>query len=682
MAISKKKAQEILTLIKGDVKEAQDEVLLRLDKWLERMAFYRGLHYTIQDGSFHLDLEDPVGEARESHNFIPAFVKAAVATRVKHFPNPQVPAVDNNQQSMARAKATERLLKSFVDDDVLAGEEFLRALHSSAILGGSWLKVYWDPFSGKPVPNDPELTEVLLQDEYGNEVVEIVEGEREKDVFGAEIPVKAFEGKIKVAFVDLFDGWADPCATTPEEMRFWVHRKVRPLEEMKRRFPKDMFGQDVNWEGGNTDAAWIQKQAVMSYENYSTTDPDSVVLYEYWGAPNEDFPNGVMCVFSGGSILHMGPCPYAPARIPAIFIPGDNIVPGGLFPEGVVEHLIQPQKTLNRAESKIRETMDRMLNPHILVPHAADVDAEIFGEIGGQVIYYNAGYPPHILHSPEVPSSMFNISASMLQRMRDISTYSDITRGDVPGRVESGRAIAFLQENESNIRTAEVKLYKKAMLNAMMQCLWLAKQYYPDGRMIRTLGEDSWTYMEFKSDEYDWDIDLAPEPFSGAPNSRALRWAETMEAWQMGLFNDEAPGAKEVRQLLDMDHHERSTIDKDKHHRMLARMENQQVIARSEGRYPGPINPVREFHDNEIHLEEHNLFRNTQAYLDLTPEARDMIDAHCEEHEDNLSAQMSDFAGNMQQLGPALGNMPAPKGTPGMASPFDGGAPTGEPPPE
>lgn len=683
MAIGEKKAQEILTQVKADCKEAENEVVFRLDKWLERMAFYRGLHYTIKDGSFHLDVDDAAGEAREVHNFIPSIVKAAVASRVQHFPNPKIPAADSSQASLARAKATEQLAKSFVDDGILSGEEFLRALNAAAITGGAWLKVYWDPFSGKPVPAEDEIEEVELEDpETGEILTDVVEKEKPKDVFGAEIPVQAFEGRIKAAFVDLFDGWPDPCATTPDEMRFWVHRKVRPLEEMKRRFPKDMFGKDINWETSAGDSAWVQKQSVLAYENYSTVDPDSVMLMEYWRAADEDFPNGMLCVFSGNSILHIGPCPYVPARIPAIFIPGDNIVPGGFYPEGVVEHVIQPQKTLNRAESKIRELMDRMLNPHILVPNESDVDEEIFGEVGGQVIRYRAGYPPHVLHSPEVPSSMFNISASMQQRMKDISTYTEVTQGGVPGRVESGDAIELLKETAAFIRITEVMLYQKQITEAMKQCLYLARQYYPDGRLIRTLGNDNgWTYLEFRSDEYDWDVDLAPEPFSAAPNSSVRRRTRTLEAWQMGLFDDGKPGARDVRRMLGLDNAERTSADPDAHHRSLARMENQQVLARSKGEYDGPLNPVQPFHDNETHLEEHNIFRNSQEYLDLTPEARMLIDEHCEEHEDALSNQMDDLGARMQQFGPAMQQTKQPgiasQAAPGGAE-MGGGA--GEPP--
>jgi len=194
--------------------------------------------------------------------------------------------------------------------------------------------------------------------------------------------------------------------------------------------------------------------------------------------------------------------------------------------------------------------------------------------------------------------------------------------------------------------------------------------------MIRALGEEAWTVYEFMSEEYDWDADLAPEPFSGAPNSRALRWSETIEAFQMGLYDDEKPGAKDVRKILDMDHANRSTTDKDAEHRSLSRMENNQVLQRSKGKYAGPLNPVREFHNHEAHLDEHNRFRNAQDYLELVPEARNLLDEHCEDHEDMLSGQMQDYAANQQMLEPGQGGAGA---TPGIASPADGGAPVGQP---
>lgn len=680
--ISREKAEKILIEIKKDLELARRDVESRTDKWLERLAFYRGLHYTVQNGHFLIDSEEPTGERREVHNLIPSFVKEAVAARIKHFPNPQVPAVDGNQRSLSRAKATERLLKSFVDDDILAGEEFIHALTSGAILGGAWLKIYWDPFSGKVVPSERGTEEILLgTDEMGNPITELFERELEKDPFGNEIVSKEFEGRIKVEMVDLFDGWRDPLATRPSEMRYWVHRKVASREEMQERYPKDAWGKPITWGQGEIDSIWNRKQTVLSTDSegsyIASADGNNeiAVVYEYWKAPCVSYPNGIMCFFSNNHILYMGSCPYVPSRIPAIFLPSDNVNPGGFFPDGMVEHLIPTQRTLNRSESKMREILDKMLNPHILLPHASDVELDEFGEIPGRIIQYNAGYPPHVLHAPTIDPAFFNLSNSMLERMRTISTYSDITRGDVPGRVESGRAIAYLQENENNIRTADIKLYKKAMLDAMKHCLWLARQYYPDGRMIRTLGDESYTLYEFKSEEYDWDIDLSPEPFSGAPNSRALRWSETMEAWQAGLYNDEQPGSKEVRRMLDIDNARSNTVDKDHVHRTLARMEINQVLRRSAGDYLGPMNPVREFHDDEVHLEEHNYFRNTQEYLDLLPEARRMLDEHCEQHEEHLSRKMANYAGNQAMLGEEGVGQPAPSG--GVPSPADGGHPVG-----
>lgn len=42
--------------------------------------------------------------------------------------------------------------------------------------------------------------------------------------------------------------------------------------------------------------------------------------------------------------------------------------------------------------------------------------------------------------------------------------------------------------------------------------------------------------------------------------------------------------------------------------------------------------PVRDFHNHQIHIREHNKFRNSSEYEDLDPQAQQMIDQHVQEH--------------------------------------------------
>lgn len=677
MKMKKEKVSELFEDIKNKVRAAHDEVLLRTDKWVERMAFYRGFHYSIVGADFVFDEEDATGELSEVHNYIPSFVKASVAARIRNFPNVQVPASNGTHEAMAKARATEQLLKSFVDDEVLSGEELVRALTLSSVLGGSWLKIWWDPEAGRYTKEDLAVEEDVDFDEDGN----VVYTEKPiTDPFGDPIVSFSREGQITTTAVDPFDGWPDPTASAFKEMRYWVHRKMLPVDTLRRKYPKDIHGKDIKWSPGHLDEVYQLKKNVTNDDLDSSIVKDDenglAPLVEFWGAPNDDYPNGILCVYSGDDIVYLGSCPYRPGRLPCVFIPGDNIIPRGLYSDGTVEHLITLQRTLNRSVTKQREWLDKILNPMLLVPYGSGVNAKTIGEIPGQILEYNPGLRPDWMQVPPIAPSLFSVQNTIFQEMKIISGYSDITRGDMPSGGATGRAIAFLQENEENIRSADIKLFKGAVTEALKQCLFLSKQYYQDGRLIKHLGDESWQLFEFQSADFDWYVDLAPEMFSGAPNSRALRWAETLEAFQLGLFDDEAPGAKEVRRMLQMDHGARSTVDPNVAHRNLAEMENSQLLAMAQGADVS-MNQVREFHDDEVHLEVHNQLRNSPRYLELDPYVRQVLDEHCEVHEENLQAKMGAFSDAQAMLGPQPGQAPAPQ-PPGM-SPRDGGAPTQEP---
>lgn len=682
MRVPRNKAQPILQEVKEKFTSARIGMIEKIDQWVERMAFYRGFQYTVRDGGWAVEDPEPTGEAAEVRNYIRPHVRAAVAARARRFPNPAVPAATGDQESMARAEATEKLLRSFVDDNVVNKEEIVRALYWAATVGGAWLKPFWDPQAGKLVQSEDALIEKTKVDETSGE--EITVYEEEKDKFGEPIVSREYEGQIKVEFVDTIDGLPDPTAKRLSEMRYWIHRKMRPVEELERKFPKDYWGEKTKGRFGtsSTDAMYYEREAVAGndigeYGQIHGTGHEGnqmVELIEYWEGPSSEHPNGVLLVYSGDVVIHIGANPLKPCRLPVVLLLGDNLVASGLYADGVVADLIPLQKTLNRIESKKREWIDKVITPHILNPLGSNVDEDLFGEVIGKVIDYTPGLRPEVMNVPNIPQSMFEADREIVGGMKEISSYSDISRGDVPTGIESGRAIAFLKEQETGVREPDMMIHDESMLDLLRHCYYLGKQFYEDGRLIRTLGPEGWQYMAFKDEEFDWFIDLAPEAMSGGPNSRALRFAETMEAFTAGLFNDEIPGAKDARRLLSFDSADRSTINKNKNHQCLARMENVQFLNQQ------PINEVKPYHDDAIHLEEHNDLRNTSKYENLPPEVRAVFDAHCEMHEFQLQQKMGIFSAQQGML--TSGGQPNQPSQSGQESPMDGGSSAGEGPPE
>lgn len=668
----KKAEKELIELAQARFESAKSAIAEKYDLWMERLAFLRGFHYHVRDGSYWSDLDEPTGEERDPRNYIRTFVRASVAVRMRAFPNPSVPAATNDMKAMQRAAAAEKVVRSFVDDGVLGPDHYIKLLYWVQTVGGGWLKHYWDFNAGRLITNTEKFKETTETDpETGEEFTSLAP---ELDEFGEAIFENEFEGKIVTEFVDTVDGLPDPTARTTKEMRYWIHRKLRPVDELEKLYPEDYFGNKTKGRfSKDRDESAQEKDELSGTVESGSADDDLATVLEYWEPASRYRPNGALVIWCGGVILYVGSNILRPARIPAVLYVGDNPTPAGLYADGVVEDLIPIQKTINLVESKKKEWLRKALNPHVLNPHGSMIDGDQFGEVIGQVINYAPGLKPSIMEVAPIPASVSGMTVDLVSQMKEISTYSDISRGDVPTGVESGRAIAFLRENEQSIREPDMMNHKLSCLESLKHCFWLAKQFMPDGRLLRVLGEEGYNHFEFKNAELDWDIDLAPEVLSGAPTSRALRWAETMEAFDKGVFDDERPGAKQVRRMLSMDTAASSTIDPNSHHKNLAKLENSQMMQIiSSG--VGSINPVREFHDDYEHLEIHNALRCSPEYLEWPQEMQQMFDAHCEEHNRQMEIKKGIYAQDNMALG-----TPTSAPEPGMNPLINPGEPQPQP---
>lgn len=630
---------------------SQDALNRRMDPILESMAFYRGFQYRVVNGNFVGEDDDTTGEAHEVKNIILPIVRASVSNKMKQQPNPEVAPMHGDQKSRAKAKNVSIMAKSFAKNGIIDMDEMYRCLLWAQITGAGWIKTYWDVFGGMP-----EMQPGEGKDEFGGPKIELI-----------------YPGEIATTFVPTVDCLPDPAATTPKELRYIFHQKLIPTSELEKRFPEDVFGKktDGRWESNAYSNAQQEYRELMDLAEdlvgKAHHEADSLArMVEFWELPSKDHPRGRFVIFSGQMCLHAGPNPLWPIRLPFTLFYGDNLIPGALYAEGVVEQLKSVQRSLNRAESKQREMVDRVLNPYLMAPFESGVSPDSFGDIPGQVVQYRSGHLPSWSQPPNIPTSLFEYGMTQMSSAKEISGYSDISHGDVPTGVESGRAIAFLRENEQSVREPDMMLFRKSYLNLLQQAVWYAQQFYEEGRMVKVIGEDyKYSLMAFKEDDFDWNTELVTEVYSGAPSSHALRFAETLEMYQNGLFDPMNPGAKAVRQILGSDYAGRASYDPFQEDKEKAERENTMFL--TDPYYGEPPMP---FDEHEVHVQEHNRVRKTSDYDNMMPEQKAAFDAHCNMHEMMLQAQV-------------MGGVPPPQGgaggaaPPGMApppmSPDDGG---------
>ncbi len=649
----------------------------------ENASFYRGFQYEVEEPFVEFYEDD--FEAAEVQNITRQHVRAAVAETLRQLPNIQIAADNSDQGAQARARASESLCRSFIHNGTIDWDELHRCVSWSKQTGLSWLKVYWDPDAGQEIAPQEEYDlegdeDDMVSEEGSDSIPEESDDEaaetEELDEFGHSIETRYFEGDIATMFVPTTDGLPNPDARTPKEIRHFFHVRLRTVSELEDMFPEDMFGDKMaGWDTGHQHYSQDEFNFLQDDGYYGDSEPvkadgnEMAQLVEFWEIPTKRYPNGRFALFTGKRLIYIGPNPLKPARVPFVPFLGDNLVAGSLYADGVIEDLKPLQRTINRTASKMREHLDKVTNSHLLVPLGSGIDANTWGDKPGQIIRYQAPYKPEFINPPEVPVTHFNMIQSLNDLANKISGYHDIVGQQSQGGDLSGRAIAFLKENEQAMRQPEMMTFRWAFIQVLQHALHLARQFYDEGRMIRMQGEDNrWELKAFSEGEFDFQNDLVVEVFSGAPNSPAMKFSETIEMLNNGILSDTPEGAR-ARMMLGDGYANKSTFDHFAEHRARAKRENL-IVAESWGQ---PIE-AKLYDEHEVHLEEHNKFRVSVEYENMPPEQQALMDQHCDMHENMLAAQEQLYGESQATL--AGGDMSIPPGAEmpeGAPSPMDGG---------
>lgn len=650
----------------GEVTELYDDAVSyfrvkRLNRVIENAAMYRGWHQIARDGNYEMGVTDPQGEANEGINIARMLTKAAVAQTLKQVPTIEVPAAKDDQKARAKADMTEKLARSIlrrVDQD-----ELHRTVSWDKQTGAAWLKVSWDMQSGRALPQD-----------YDGFTDEEEEARYSDDGFGAKAEIQLYEGDVRYEFVPTTDGYPDPAAKTRKEMHHFFHEKLLPVRKLDDMFPVDYFGEPTTgrWETGATESSAMASSFAAEDDFLRTSaagnqsDGNTFAKFvEFWELPSRAFPRGRFISFSGSMIIAMGPNPYFPTRIPFVLFMGDNIVPGALYADGLLEDVKSLQYSTNRAANKMREHLDKMLNVHMLVPKNSGVDKNIWGDKAGQIIEYQKGYKPEPLEIRDIPQGMFEFQDNQINRAQSVTGYTDVGRGDAQSDL-SGRAVAFYTENETALREPDMIAHKRSMLEVIQNAIYLYRQFADDGRLMHMIGDNGkLELVEFLEDDYDWENDFVPEIYTGRPASRAARMSEVIELLGAGVFGD-GPEFDRARKLLGDDYAYASSVDPFQRDRARARRE-----CLSHLKDPMSVLQVQTYDTHQIHLEEHREYMRTPEFEALPDWQKKAMFIHDELHE--LMMQGADAAFLQAQQGPQTPPGPEPM-PPGVESPPDGGA--------
>jgi hypothetical protein len=569
----------------------------------------------------------PYYRARPVINRIRPTVLTQLAQLTNNKPNASITPASAEDRDMYAAMAGEQIWENFYDDRKI---KFIirRALWWTLTCGTGFIKTYWD-FQAGPPSMDPNTGMPILDEKTGKPVPM-------GDIcFTPETPFHVLVPDFREEEI--------------ENQPFLIHAKVKSPEWVKMNFGQALDGSEINpSDAGANDL--LEESFLNLIGTQSMNRQQSVLILEVWVKPGMHpmFPEGAFYTLVGDKIVYgQQGWPYSHGKFP--FSKFDHIPAGKFYSTSSVEDLIPLQKEYNRTRGQIIEAKNRMAKPQLIAPRGSVDPSKITSE-PGQVILYTPGFnPPQPLPLQALPQYVTQELDRIITDWNDISGQHEVTHGQIPPGVTAATAISYLQERDESKLSPTFDSLEEGIEKTAQIALSYVHDYWDLERTVKITGPDgSFDAAAFKGSDLGNNLDIKIEAGSALPVSKAAKQALIMDMMKMGFIDPnkglevmEMGGINKIydkiqidkrqaqRENLKMSKTTAELMDQYNQQNMQMLQANPQSFDRME---PPLIVPVNSWDNHKAHIEYHNDFRKGQAYDNLTPEAKTLIEAHVQQH--------------------------------------------------
>lgn len=183
---------------------------------------------------------------------------------------------------------------------------------------------------------------------------------------------------------------------------------------------------------------------------------------------------------------------------------------------GLVMHLIDAQRAVNHAVSKIGEWVNLSLNPQLLVVNGklkrkrSDTPGAVIEAVttgNGEVKW---------MEVPSIPPELFTQKTEAVEDMARLAAQNDI-----PSQVESGKGIEYLVEKDSARRANFTANLAEFYSRLARHCLYLVQRHYTEPRLLKVRGERGIEPIsDFLGAQLLGEVDVRVTPGSLEPRTR------------------------------------------------------------------------------------------------------------------------------------------------------------------
>lgn len=608
-------------------------------QWAECLAFTQGRQFVYRDASNKAVLNEletleggtkPKYRARQVRNRILGFVLGEISAGTQRVPQYDVTPTRGDTDAINAAGIGARVL-DFLYDFLGLRSELVMAYYYAVVCGEGFIRPYWNRDAGRRLQTD-DPGEWLH------------EGEVAVDHLG---PHEVFwEAGAR------FDksGWhAIETAKTMDEVKalpgFRDGLEIRP----------DVRGDDSILSGA------LHKGASKA---------DMVLVTEYLELPSKAHPGGRWLILANNMVICdpqpypcavMGPNGYEPCLHKISYIP----TPDRERDMGLVEHMLDAQRTMNDATNKQVELKNIALNLPLITGPAGLKGGKYVLEPGAH-IQVKGGPGDAKWMTP--PDSGY---MTALSRMRDeaVADMEEMaSQRSVPNQVESGKALSTFVERDQMRRQFIVAALVDCHSRLGSHLLALVQDNYTEPRTLPVIGRGGLDYLyDFKGADLKGQTTVRVLPASIEPRTRDSINQMVMNYAQLGWISPQramaAIEAGTAEGLLDD-----ARRDEAKQQREIQQM----LGLRDDGPADGGVPIAKPFDDHDVHLGVLHQWMKTKEWEMQPPWVQKASELHEAQHQ-MLKQQAAAMEQQMQamqaqQLGAANATRPPSSPMPSLPS--------------
>ena len=577
--------------------------------WLENIAYLCGID------SVRFDLQ--------TRRFMPVNTVPRVLNKSRVHVNKVLPTIQNKLAKLCKNqprwdvrpkssddadKEAARLGKAVILqdwDNLKISKRRLTLLMWAMECGHSYAKVSWDTSAGPAA---------MLEGER------VTEGDKRVDIFSP------------------FGCYPDPLASELDEAQDFIQAKVRPLSYFAESYDRGALvkEEDVWLNALSYELRVNQMSQGGSESGTAQQQKNTAIEIAFYEKPSKKHPQGRHVIIANGVLLKDGVLPID--ELP--FVKFDDIkIAGKYASEATITHIRPMQDQYNRNKTLKAAFLNRTLMGKFIAARGHGLSAEAVNDQSGEVVEYDpvpGEAPPSAMQTPTMPQYVFQEDESLISDINDVSGINQVSRGQLPSSSIPAIGMQMLVEQDDTRIGIETENHEHAYADLGRILLKFTAKYYTKERLLREVGQGfDYVVRKFKGEDLRDNFDVHVIRGSTVPGSKVLERDNIMKLHQGGYLGNPTDPKVIENALTMMEYGDE--FEPWKRHSLTM-----QSIKRGLEQIEQGIKPaVSEFDNHPMWIQELDMYRLTEKFLQLDDEKKGLLIQTMEDHVTELQKMTS-----------------------------------------